>query len=554
MMDSAEKSHEISNEFEVTPVESEEIPPVLKIANYIKSLQLTPKKFIHMLLTSSEPEIVERRKYWGTSATWESTEQIIEDIRRITVDEKGEEKVWNEYMLSKAQSIAESQNIPIRKGRDKKKNVMFFSSRNIVHDDLSHSRDVDRQKLVEGSMPFMYQLIRQKLRHSDLLRQRRAESKRSKTGCQGNADEDEEEAEAESGDDEEVSKQPQDTETHEVQASRFEDYVYRKSNDKQANQEHRLDQMENGLTFLAGGVSERMNKYLGYIGLSTSRRTATRALRKLGSDTAALIKSRSAQPTPVAPFICCDNLDFEERIHTERLEESTKMFHGSWAYIHFLRPALLANVDPNSFTLNGFRKILLEAGKVDINPGLLISKKEDHDRWRQTLKYQIAKTLLQYLSPGSAMEVMGLSEEALQQDLNLSPEKFIEVGIGTDSDQLILLYSINIPLLRELLHKLKGRSGSNHIYQSHKNLITPASLKSFLRFARLNQLTKNRPGSCITAGAVKDCNRLGIQKLQLYATTNDLGRFRWSDWIDIENPKDKDELDFSEVLEWVSGD
>lgn len=41
-------------------------------------------------------------------------------------------------------------------------------------------------------------------------------------------------------------------------------------------------QLENGVAFLAGGVSQRLNHYLHAIGLTCSRRTAMRAIARLG--------------------------------------------------------------------------------------------------------------------------------------------------------------------------------------------------------------------------------------------------------------------------------
>lgn len=96
-------------------------------------------------------------------------------------------------------------------------------------------------------------------------------------------------------------------------------------------------QVEMSLTLLACGVSERVNSFLHYVGLTASRKTAMRALETLGREEAERIKVESRRPSPFAPLICVDNIDFEQRIHRKRLESASRVFHGSWGYIHVLK-------------------------------------------------------------------------------------------------------------------------------------------------------------------------------------------------------------------------
>lgn len=93
-------------------------------------------------------------------------------------------------------------------------------------------------------------------------------------------------------------------------------------------------QVESGLTMLACGVSERVNSYLQYIGLSVGRKTAIRALEHLGEELKLGLIKFMGDDHWLAPFITLDNIDFQEHIHTPTVQKKSSMFNGSWGYIH----------------------------------------------------------------------------------------------------------------------------------------------------------------------------------------------------------------------------
>lgn len=97
--------------------------------------------------------------------------------------------------------------------------------------------------------------------------------------------------------------------------------------------------------------------------------------------------------------------------------------------------------------------------------------------------------------------------------------------------------------LRELLHKLKGRSGLNDIYQSHKNIIPETSLVSFLRMAQINRQGSSTPGSVIPGKPPVDFYARGTEKLRSDAINNRLARFHWpspGEHISIEAQMDEE--------------
>jgi hypothetical protein len=80
-------------------------------------------------------------------------------------------------------------------------------------------------------------------------------------------------------------------------------------------------QISNALTFLPCGVTERVNKYLQQIGLTSSRKTALSALKTLGQAAESKISKKIGNKSKeiIAPFLCIDNLDFEQTVHTKSL-------------------------------------------------------------------------------------------------------------------------------------------------------------------------------------------------------------------------------------------
>ncbi|KNE87003.1 hypothetical protein PSTG_19628, partial [Puccinia striiformis f. sp. tritici PST-78] len=73
----------------------------------------------------------------------------------------------------------------------------------------------------------------------------------------------------------------------------------------------------NSVRFYACGVSERLQEYLNHLGLCSSRKTAMSSLKTLSKEGEAGIKKAMAVRSncPIAPTICIDNIDMEERVH-----------------------------------------------------------------------------------------------------------------------------------------------------------------------------------------------------------------------------------------------
>lgn len=77
-----------------------------KICEYINNLNMNPKQFLYKFLDSTDDDIVRRRQYWGTDTGWNSTEAILDLIKKRVHEskpndnnpERGIER-WESYVL-----------------------------------------------------------------------------------------------------------------------------------------------------------------------------------------------------------------------------------------------------------------------------------------------------------------------------------------------------------------------------------------------------------------------------------------------------------------------
>ncbi|KAA1100410.1 hypothetical protein PGTUg99_026516 [Puccinia graminis f. sp. tritici] len=166
-------------------------------------------------------------------------------------------------------------------------------------------------------------------------------------------------------------------------------------------------QLANSVTFLASGVSDRVNHYLNYVGLSLSRRTAHRALEVLGEEAVKRIRQKfsKSQALIMPPFLCIDNLDFEQRVHAKSLGHNSKMFHGTWGYVHHVNPTLVASVPPGDLTLESYKEYMKNVSTIDVTPKMFIASEAEDEHWTTVLKCQIAKVILQYIATPSDKDV-----------------------------------------------------------------------------------------------------------------------------------------------------
>ncbi|KAH9454027.1 hypothetical protein Pst134EB_014123 [Puccinia striiformis f. sp. tritici] len=216
-----------------------------------------------------------------------------------------------------------------------------------------------------------------------------------------------------------------------------------------------------GVQFDACGISETVNQHLHYIGLTSSRKTAVQALRSLSRANQAAVVEESAVTKPFAPLLCIDNLDMEERIQMSSVGNQTRMFHGTWGYLHIPSEALWCTLNPDELSLEAYHAALKNVSKMEIDPGLFLPLDWPQDNYEQVYKSQIAQVMLKYVATPSdrkktipldplsvepisheapnirmlklmeesdnSAEGIGQVMESLQRQSGLEPEEFLDV-------------------------------------------------------------------------------------------------------------------------------
>lgn len=161
-------------------------------------------------------------------------------------------------------------------------------------------------------------------------------------------------------------------------------------------------QVENSVAFIACGASDRMNDYLHFIGLTSSRKTGLKAMDTLGHACERLIKSRMNEKYSLHPFMTLENIDIQACIHNTRIESTTKMFHGSYGYLHFLPDHLTKCIDPNETMVEHILKCVEKSQSEPFEPSSMFPDQKDDNHWTLVLKSQLAQALVNYeVAPNS---------------------------------------------------------------------------------------------------------------------------------------------------------
>lgn len=156
-------------------------------------------------------------------------------------------------------------------------------------------------------------------------------------------------------------------------------------------------QLENSLAFVACGLSDRMNAYLNFIGLTSSRKTALKAMDTLGEAAAQNVKARCSQTYSLRPSMILDNIDIQSRIHNVRIEKTTKVFHGSYGYLHFIPEHLTKDLTAAESSVENLIKCMKASQKEPFDMKLIIPNQEESNHWTLVRKAQLSKAFVSYV-------------------------------------------------------------------------------------------------------------------------------------------------------------
>ncbi|KAA1071813.1 hypothetical protein PGT21_020050 [Puccinia graminis f. sp. tritici] len=375
---------------------------ITTILDFMASMDHNPKSFIISFLQIKNDQAAIQRRYWRTPRGWEGTLSVIDALCDfICTDEVGK-AFWEEKILSEATRIVVDQ----KPASGTYPKGGYFNTKNISQFFFYiDERERQEEELVQLDTPFLFNLLYNKMTRNRKKCQAINEEEDNDPNSFRQLETQDQQANISGEIFEETLVAPTSLD-HEIRAKKTAAAVCSMVSFV-LNQRINGMQLANSVTFLASGVSDRVNHYLNYVGLSSSRRTAHRALEVLGEEAVKRIRQKfsKSQALIIPPFLCIDNLDFEQRVHAKSLGHNSKMFHGTWGYVHHVNPTLVASVPPGDLTLESYKEYMKNVSTIDVTPKMFIASGAEDKHWTTVLKCQIAKVILQYIATPSDKDV-----------------------------------------------------------------------------------------------------------------------------------------------------
>ncbi|KAA1098473.1 hypothetical protein PGT21_035615 [Puccinia graminis f. sp. tritici] len=363
------------------------------ICSVIRHHEITPKKFIDGFLNNMDPAIITKRCMWGSERGATSTFEVVESIRKCICSDPAGRLRWQEYILSQAKECIK------REGRGRARRGPFQSSNSVTADFFSlDSKALREEATCEKEMPFLYSLIKSRLVGTqDSVEDNESNNFDSNdlSGSESSNSSDEETTEAIHAKKGALDRRGtrKNLRTHVVAANlcAIVQYV--------SNRRVNGFPLMNSVYFLATGVSERVATYLSFIGLCSSRKAANSALASLGrkAEEELIRKIAISSSSLMNPIICIDNIDFEQSVHSKSAEKQSRMFHGTWGYVHNPDPKILETLNPLDFSVQSYRDAIAKWANMSIQPHMLIPSKDENKHFSLVIKSQISRVLFQYV-------------------------------------------------------------------------------------------------------------------------------------------------------------
>ncbi|KAA1102845.1 hypothetical protein PGTUg99_036599 [Puccinia graminis f. sp. tritici] len=375
---------------------------------------MTPKEFIMEFLCSSDSDLASRRRFWATENGWDGTMDLVRVVRsKFRATSEGEKR-WQEYIQEEAIEILTRQ-VP-RQGMYP---MGTFQSANSVEPEFFSNRSrAERDHILRTEdTPFLYSIIRGMLINGTQV----YSTAQPLTG-------DELDDMESSIPEDEARLLEEDGITYVKNKDRV-DFVSQRAHrlaiticsmvSFARNRRHNSLQLQNAVRFLACGVSERMNEYLHYLGLTSSRQTAIAALKTLtghAEEHLTSVMSLDPKDPNFGPFICLDNLDMEEKVHMSSVGHRSMMFHGTWGYVQLPSRKLLDTLDRSSLNLTAYQRAINQLPSMTLDPELWMPSTEDDAHYKLVWKSQIARVLKEYIAvPSSTHGAIALDPPVLEQ-------------------------------------------------------------------------------------------------------------------------------------------
>jgi hypothetical protein len=110
------------------------------------------------------------------------------------------------------------------------------------------------------------------------------------------------------------------------------------------------------------------------------------------------IIAKTKAETAMKPLICIDKIDFKKSVHTKSIEKTTRLFHGTWGYLHLVRPELLEKVDPANVFLESYTEAIKASAKHSVPPSTFFPSTKQSNHFWDVVKSQIATAFFRYIA------------------------------------------------------------------------------------------------------------------------------------------------------------
>ncbi|PLW21658.1 hypothetical protein PCANC_03213 [Puccinia coronata f. sp. avenae] len=418
-----------------------------------------------------------RRRFWGTEYGWTSTERLIQSIKGLACSHMEGCALWEKFILAEATSIVCSE----KPWSGKYPSGSYVSSSEVTEDFFTEEQRLSRNEALTDRMPFLYQLLVAKLSQdsravsADPSEQVNPQS--SSRDCPANSCPAGDKEEGEPDMDQIAPENLWEFATPDNPAladNPPKDRVKLNANDVieyegvkimarsicamvafGANRRHNAFQLTNSLVFLACGVTERVNSYLNYLGLCSSRKTAHLALKSLGQEAEEKIcDSFKPENSPVLPpSICFDNLDFQQKIHMQSLDALNKALHTGT--------------------------------KLTIRPSMFTATLKSSNHFDLTLKSQITRVVLNYVGisvdgkfslqrdPPAVRPLDAIKPDLTMLKLMVASDNSAQ-GVGEVFTGIMQQAGLTPAELHSRVQIIEGDLGSCNICESLRRQRTPA--------------------------------------------------------------------------------
>ncbi|KAH9808054.1 hypothetical protein DFH28DRAFT_911486, partial [Melampsora americana] len=263
----------------------------------LNKLGLNAKKFVQGMLTLTDSAVADRRGSWGTEYGWVSTHEVLKGFKDIICkDHVSGKEQWASFILEEAKEIVIREDLP----SGEPPFGMHYNSQNITHEFFSQENEELRANQWRKICHSYTRLFQQNLnmRHSSDKKKRDASD--SKKGTEKHVTASEEFIELEDFEPATAMSQTiRQLEQHRIKKVCMTTCLNEVSVvDNEfclskvpvmlcsmlafcCNCRHSGLQLQNAMTFLACGVTQKVNNYLLFLGLTSSRATALDAMETL---------------------------------------------------------------------------------------------------------------------------------------------------------------------------------------------------------------------------------------------------------------------------------